>query len=73
MWCTHGSVNGVNFWTEKPSKAGEKIGEIKHAGFIEIAGGTTAVIVTRNDWLAPDGRRVCSDERRLRFGADADA
>jgi hypothetical protein len=73
MWCTHGSVNGVNFWTEWPSKAGEKIGTVQHVAFTEIAGGTTAVIATRNDWLAPGGRRVCSDERRLRFGAADDA
>ena len=25
-------------------------------------------IVTRNDWVAPDGKRVCEDERRIAFG-----
>jgi hypothetical protein len=68
MWCTHGDINGVNFWTEKPNKPGEKMGHTDHVAFTEITSGPTAVVAVKNDWIAPDGHRVCSDERRLRFG-----
>jgi hypothetical protein len=66
LWFTHGSVNGIDFWSEGK-------GRIEHRGFVKIEGGPQAVLVTRNDWLSPDGSKVvCQDERTLRFGADAD-
>lgn len=69
LWFTHGSVNGVDFWLER----GKKIGTIKHIEFTKVASGKPAVIVTRNAWLAPDGRKICEDERTLRFDTDGDA
>jgi hypothetical protein len=66
MWFTHGSVNGIDFWSEGK-------GRIEHREFVKVEGGPQAVIVTRNDWLSPDGSKVqCQDERTLTFGADAD-
>jgi hypothetical protein len=70
LWFTHGNVNGVNFWAE--SGPG-KIGRIKHVEFVKLGGDPANEIVTRNDWLDPDGKRVCCDRRTLRFGANADA
>jgi hypothetical protein len=64
LWFTHGDVNGLSFWDRET---------IKHRKFLKIASGKQAVIVTLNDWLAPDGTTVCQDERTLTFGADADA
>jgi hypothetical protein len=69
LWFSHGSVNGIDFWTEQ----GKKVGTIKHLEFTKIAGGPAAVIATRNAWLAPGGRTLCEDERVLHFGADGDA
>ena len=69
MWFTHGSVNGMSFWHEK----GKKSPTIKHREFVKVQGGKCAVIVTRNDWLGPDGKKQCEDERTLRFWADGDA
>lgn len=66
LWFTHGGVGGVSFW-----EIGR--GKIKHREFVEIKGGKRAVIVTRNDWLALDGKKVCEDQRRLAFGSDGDA
>ncbi len=64
LWFTHGDVNGVDFWSEGK-------GRIEHREFVKVSGGSEAVIVTRNDWLSPDGsKRVCADERTLRFGGD---
>ncbi len=69
LWFSHGSVNGIDFWTEQ----GKKVGTIKHLEFTKIAGGKSAVIAARNAWLAPDGRRVCEDQRVLHFDSDGDA
>src|SRR5690349_3038260 len=65
LWFTHGEVNGVDFWSEN-----EKHGTTEHREFVKVAGGPTATIVTRNDWLGPDGQKILQDERTLVFGAD---
>ncbi len=64
MWFTHGDVNGLSYWHRET---------IKHREFVKIEGGKRALIVTRNDWLTPEGKKVCEDERTLRFGSDGDA
>ena len=63
FWFTHGDVNGVSFWDE-----GDKSGSIKHREFKAIESGTVAKIVTVNDWLSRDGKKICEDERTLKFG-----
>lgn len=68
FWFTHGSVNGVDFWSENPNH-----GNIIHREFVKIEGGRQAVIVTRNDWIGPGGEKVCEDERTLSFGANDEA
>ena len=65
FWFTHGDVNGISFWHE-----GDDAGEIVHREFVKIQGGQTGVIVTRNDWIAPGGKKVCEDERTVTFGVD---
>ena len=66
FWFTHGDVNGVSYWHE-----GANAGNIVHREFVKLeSAGSTAVIVTRNDWIGPDGKKACSDERTLTFGAD---
>ena len=71
MWFTHGNVNGVNFWLEAPAiKSG---GVVKHLEFLKIASGKPALIVTRNAWLAPNGKKLCEDQRTLHFDTDGDA
>ena len=61
VWFTHGDVNGYSFWHRET---------IKHRRYVTVSGGREAVIVTENDWLTPEGQRVCEDQRRLVFGAD---
>jgi hypothetical protein len=70
LWFTHGDVNGVNFWAETGT---DKLGVIKHVKFLKLASGKPAVIAAEDDWLAPDGKRVCEDQRTLRFDTDGDA
>jgi len=62
MWFTFGEVNGIDFWTE-----GEGRGRQVHRGFeILESGPLFGVIRARNDWLGPDGAKVCEDVRELR-------
>lgn len=68
LWFTHGDVNGVSFWDE-----GRGAGRTVHREFVKVAGGSTGQIVTRNDWLAPDGGQLLEDTRILRFRAEPDA
>jgi hypothetical protein len=67
FWFTHGEVNGIDFWAETAAK--ERQGTIVHRELVKAEGDT---IVTRNEWLGPDGGKILSDLRTLRFGADGD-
>ncbi len=62
-WFTHGKVNGVDFWAE-----GAKCGNIKETSRDILAEGPVlARLATTDDWLTPDGRRVCADVRTVTF------
>jgi hypothetical protein len=62
LWYGHEKVNGVNFWEE-----GRKAGKIVHTGFQEITSGPqVGVIKSTDNWVAPDGTVVCTDERTFR-------
>lgn len=65
FWFTHGNVNGVNFWAETPGH-----GQIKQKSIRTENVGDTAVVVTENEWLSPEGKKVCEDERTMTFGAN---
>lgn len=67
LWFTHGKVNGIDFWS---MLAGA--GSTEHRRFVKAEGGPTAVIITDNDWLAPDGRKVLEDTRKLVFAVQDD-
>ena len=69
MWFTHGNVNGFDFWASDPlNKPSAKFGTIRETACEVVADNPLlARIRTRNDWLGPDGRRVCRDERVVRF------
>jgi hypothetical protein len=65
LWFAHGAVNGQDFWTERKGT-----GRIVHRGFADISSGvSTGLIKTLNDWVAADGKVLCSDEETLRFYA----
>lgn len=67
FWFTHGNVNGIDFWSESG-----KNGTIEHREFVKYEGGPVATIVAKNDWLAPDGKKVCEEERTIRIGGSGD-
>jgi hypothetical protein len=62
-WFTHGSVNGIDFWSEGKGKG--TIREIDRQVVVE--GPVLGRLRTRDEWLAPDGRRVCQDRRTVTF------
>lgn len=73
FWFTHGDVNGYDFWGSDPlNKPLERSGRIKPT-FTQVKAGAegsgVVQIDSKNDWLGPDGKRVCQDERVLRFYA----
>ena len=74
LWFAHSMVNGVDFWNEGAGDAGKSPqakGRSEHESFVETTSGPVGVLRTRNRWVAPDGKLVCTDERTLRFQATA--
>jgi hypothetical protein len=73
LWMTHGDVNGIDFWGKNINDdRGNDGPNIIHRDFVKLANeGDLAVIVTRNDWMNGD-KRVCEDERTLKFGSEPD-
>lgn len=64
MWTTFGDVNGMDFWGES-DKSG-KIVQTK-IDFAPITVGPYWSIHTNDDWVKPDGKRMCEDERYTAF------
>lgn len=63
FWFTHGKVNGVDFWSEQKGH-----GTIKETARKSIVSGPVlGRLRTIDNWLGPDGKKVCEDERVLTF------
>ena len=68
LWFGHGLVNGQNFWTEQ-----EAFGRQVHQRFTAIeSGADSGVIKAENQWVAGDGKVICTDDRVLRVYARPD-
>jgi len=69
FWFTHDKVNGINFWAANKNDDKKDSGaHIAHRDFVDVSStGSTARIVTRNDWMDGD-KRVCEDQRTIVFG-----
>ncbi|MGO9809679.1 MAG: PmoA family protein [Isosphaeraceae bacterium] len=69
LWFTHGKVNGIDFWSEQKGH-----GTIKETARTSIVSGSVlGRLSTSDDWIGPDGRKVCEDERVLTFYKTANA
>ena len=76
MWFAHSFMNGVDFWNEAGGDIGRSPkdkGRSEHIEILEARSGETGRLATRNRWMAPDGREICTDERVLEFGGDDQA
>jgi len=63
FWFTHGDVEGVDFWSEGP-----KAGKIRQKEVLAAEyGHVFARVATRNEWIAPDGRKLLDDVSEYRF------
>jgi hypothetical protein len=59
LWFTFGAVNGHDFWTEH-----QRAGTIRHVRFGDIVSGPVFGSFTAlNEWVAADGKVICTDER----------
>ncbi|HEY4307836.1 MAG TPA: PmoA family protein [Pirellulales bacterium] len=68
LWFTHGSVNGIDFWSETPA-TGKQI----HRDFLKCeAADGKATISTSNDWVSYDGKKQLEDIRTVTLSGDAD-
>lgn len=67
LWFGHQKVNASNTWTETGETGSEK-----HREFKEVSGGDKATIVTVNDWLDKDGKKLLEDERRIVCSTEGD-
>lgn len=67
LWFTHGKVNGISFWDEMPGH-----GKTVHKELVSASSGPQAKIVTKNDWIGPDGKKVCEDTRTISFGVEGE-
>jgi hypothetical protein len=78
LWFTHDKVNGADFWKANVETAAEDSDSglnsgphIAHRDFTAMESlGSTARLVTRNDWMDGD-KRICEDERTVVFGTRA--
>lgn len=69
LWMTHGEVNDVDFWIDDEGCG--KIVQTAGSASTDAESGA-AVIVTKNDWNGPDGKRILSDDRRVAFSVDGE-
>ena len=72
----HSMVNGVDFWNEAGGDKGrspEAKGKTVQEKILETIGGNIGVLRTQDRWVAPDGKIVCTDERKISFHATAGA
>lgn len=68
LWFTHGNVNGIDFWGADPlNPPRPNYGKIVERSRESSSGTVLGQLKTTDDWLGPDGQRLCSDERIVRF------
>jgi hypothetical protein len=73
MWFAHSIMNGVDFWNEAGGdirRSPKEKGRSEQIGIVEARSGEIGRLATRNRWVAPDGRQICTDERVIEFGGD---
>jgi hypothetical protein len=63
LWFTHGSVGGVDFWSEGAEK-----GKIRQTAVESFEGGPVfGRIATKNEWITPAGKGLLDDRRVFTF------
>jgi len=61
LWFTHGSVNGMDFWSEE-----KQFGRQEHVAFRDVrAEGNKGSFTADTKWVSAGGKCVMTDERRI--------
>jgi len=63
LWVAHGSVNGVDDWSEEKNHGREVQRKILQCA----SGSVYGVLETVNDWVSNEGAKVCEDRRKWTF------
>jgi len=71
---SYGDVNGVDFWntsTFRTAKELERMGRIVHRKILKTKSGQNrGELVTRSDWLLPNGKKILTETTRYIFQAE---
>ena len=62
LWFTHGEVNGISFWHND-----KNTGKIIPAELVRAKGGRRGSIVSKNNWVGPDDKIICTDRTSISF------
>ncbi|MDR3460442.1 MAG: PmoA family protein [Verrucomicrobiae bacterium] len=73
LWFEHSMVNGVDFWNEGKGDAGKSPSDKGRTVQAQFTTDPDGSIHTHDNWIAPGGKIICTDERTLRFRATTDA
>ena len=71
LWFTHGSVNGIDFWSEDGKNPHGKVvtvGKVESGIEKTAADGEAAFVLAKNQWTGPDGKALLNDTTRVRAG-----
>jgi len=69
IWFTHSMINGTNFWAVNKYRDRDP-GRTVHKGFEKIeSGDASGSFTAKNEYVAPEGNVVCTDERAFRIHA----
>jgi hypothetical protein len=68
LWMTHGAVNGIDFWSESHGSIGTTSLSTR-----QDPQGAWCQIDSTHDWMAPNGKRVLTETRSMRFSGDDQA
>ena len=76
LYFGHSIVNGVDFWNESGGDTGKSPsakGHTAHDKILETSSGEVGILRTSDRWVAPDGKVICTDDRKISFRATAEA
>ena len=70
LWFSHGSVNGLDFWSNEPSQHGGKNARIVLKSVGSLAGGAESGTMNVSfDWTDPAGKTMLTEARAMKFYA----
>ncbi len=67
LWFTHGDVNGQDFWSEDPKAA-----KTVTTNVIPNSGTVSGTFIAHTDWIANNGNKIATDERKVTIYAVTD-